>query len=201
MSDSPAAAGTVICLTDPPITNFYNILTGHHLAEALTEWRELMWGTSRSEQCKERTAAEALFALPIFLGLTIQRTAADYQHLCAKAFFQICGRGFCLAQHPGSARDLTSSGSSPQAITDQSWYQNTPSSLRRDVWRCVCITVFQRIFPGIGLQWTSVLTCWIRQRIGCFPFPSLPSKFFLHLQNTLLALESSPQSLLLGNLT
>lgn len=119
MSDSPAAAGTVICLTDPPITNFYNILTGHHLAEALTEWRELMWGTSRSEQCKERTAAEALFALPIFLGLTIQRTAADYQHLCAKAFFQICGRGFCLAQHPGSARDLTSSGSSPQAITDQ----------------------------------------------------------------------------------
>lgn len=67
------------------------------------------------------------------------------------------------------------------------------------LWRYVFNTVLEIFFPTVELQLPSVLTCLIRQLIGCFPLSSLSYKGFLHLQNKLLALESSIKGLLLEN--
>lgn len=78
-----------------------------------------MWSIGRSEWCKGQIIVHAIGALPISLkSYQSVRPTPNYISM-PKHLSKFVGEHSDWAQHTGSARDLTPSGSSPQPISDQ----------------------------------------------------------------------------------
>lgn len=160
-----------------------------------------MQNTSRSRWCKVHAGADTLGALPISLTSPLHGAPANWIHFSV-GLSQSCRKmlsgvlpGHSTLEVPGTASSRSSLHQSLFRVSIKTPHHHSGGTL----WRYVFNTVLEIFFPAVELQLPSVLTCLVRQLIGCFPLSSLSYTGFLHLQNKLLALESSIKGLLLEN--
>ena len=169
------------------------MVTRHHLEEALTGWRELMWSASRYEWCKQCLCWCRHSGPTHFLYISSQLDPLLYGTLLYGKMLSRVLPGHSPLGVPEILRLLG-------AASIQPWSElvsKHPTTTKEGPSGGMGLTPFWRISPAVAF--TDVFD----QLIGCFlplfPFSSLPYKSFLHLQSKLPALESTSKGLLLGN--